>query len=127
VEGIRPLAPRIAGGGKREPGTEKREAGSGRGETGGGKPAALPDPVPFAERSRWAKKIAAGEFVTSVEIVPPRGVDASRMLSDVGRLKVAGVDAVNVPDGPRAQSRMGALLTSVPIGQQVGIESVTPY
>ncbi|HEY6829773.1 MAG TPA: methylenetetrahydrofolate reductase, partial [Gemmatimonadaceae bacterium] len=37
------------------------------------------------------------------------------------------VDAVNVPDGPRAQSRMGALLTSVLIEQQVGIETVTHY
>ena len=40
---------------------------------------------------------------------------------------MAGVDAVNVPDGPRAQSRMGALLTSVLIEQQVGIETVTHY
>jgi len=65
--------------------------------------------------------------VTSVEIVPPRGVDASRMLGDVAKLKAAGVDAVNVPDGPRAQSRMGALMTSVLIEQQVGIETVTHY
>ena len=49
------------------------------------------------------------------------------MLSDTGRLKTAGVDAVNVPDGPRAQSRMGALMTSVLIEQQVGIETVTHY
>ena len=59
--------------------------------------------------------------------MPPRGVDASRMLSDVAKLKTAGVDAVNVPDGPRAQSRMGALMTSVLIEQQVGIETVTHY
>jgi methionine synthase / methylenetetrahydrofolate reductase(NADPH) len=62
-----------------------------------------------------------------VEIVPPRGVDATRMLADVGQLKRAGVDAVNVPDGPRAQSRMGALLTSLLIEQRVGIETVTHY
>ena len=83
--------------------------------------------VPLAQRSRWGGKLAAGSFVTSVEIVPPRGVDATRMLADVKKLKVAGVDAVNVPDGPRAQSRMGALLTSLLIEQQVGIETVTHY
>jgi len=83
--------------------------------------------VPLAERSRFAAKIARGEFVTSVEIVPPRGVDASRMLADTAKLKTAGVDAVNVPDGPRAQSRMGALMTSLLIEQQVGIETVTHY
>src|SRR5205085_1432922 len=83
--------------------------------------------IPLAERSRWGAKIASGAFVTSVEIVPPRGVDATRMLSDVATLKKAGVDAVNVPDGPRAQSRMGALMTSLLIEQQVGIETVTHY
>jgi homocysteine S-methyltransferase len=83
--------------------------------------------TPFAQRSRFASRIGAGEFVTSVEIVPPRGVDATRMITDVRKLKDAGVDAVNVPDGPRAQSRMGALLTSVLIEQQVGIETVTHY
>jgi homocysteine S-methyltransferase len=83
--------------------------------------------VPFAERSRWAAKIACGEFVRSVEIVPPRGVDASAMLEGVAALAQAGVDAVNVPDGPRAQSRMGALMTSLLIEQRVGIETVTHY
>src|SRR3954468_4658607 len=83
--------------------------------------------IPLIDRSRWGAKIAQGKFVTSVEIVPPRGVDASRMLADVGKLKVAGGDAVNVPDGPRARSGMGALLTSLLIEQQVGIESVTHY
>jgi homocysteine S-methyltransferase len=85
------------------------------------------DAVPLTQRSKWGAKLAAGAFVTSVEIVPPRGVDASRMLADVKKLKIAGVDAVNVPDGPRAQSRMGALLTSLLIEQQVGIETVTHY
>jgi homocysteine S-methyltransferase len=89
---------------------------------GAGVPAA-----PFAERSRWAAKLAARQFVTSVEIVPPRGVDATRTLSEVGALRRAGVDAVNVPDGPRAQSRMSAVLISILIQQQVGIEAVTHY
>ena len=44
------------------------------------------EPVPFAERSRFAAKLARGEMVTSVEIVPPRGVDATRMLNDVAAL-----------------------------------------
>ena len=83
--------------------------------------------APLASRSKWGAKLASGAFVTSVEIVPPRGVDATRMLTDVRKLKAAGVNAVNVPDGPRAQSRMGALLTSLLIEQQVGIEAVTHY
>ncbi len=134
VNGVRPLAPRVSGIGTR---------GLGTGDTGlaatetSEQPSPLPrvpvpaskgvPSVPFAERSHWAAKIAKGEMVTSVEIVPPRGVDASKMLSDVAALKREGVDAVNVPDGPRAQSRMGAVMTSLLIEQQVGVETVTHY
>src|SRR5687767_3424743 len=118
VEGVRPLSPRNA----RVPMKERRRANP-------DVPAEDPGvtPVPLAEKSKFAGKIARGEFVTSVEIVPPRGVDASKMLRDTAALRAAGVDAVNVPDGPRAQSRMGALLTSLLIEQQVGIETVTHY
>jgi methionine synthase I (cobalamin-dependent)/5,10-methylenetetrahydrofolate reductase len=123
VEGIRPLAPRLAG--TRDTGIGNREAG--RAPSGSAPSVPACAVVPFAERSRWAGKLARKQFVTSVEIVPPRGVDASRMLADTAKLKTAGVDAVNVPDGPRAQSRMGALMTSVLIEQQVGIETVTHY
>lgn len=85
------------------------------------------EPVPLAERSRFGNKLANGQFVTSVEIVPPKGCDPTAMLKGVRSLKEAGVDAVNVPDGPRAQSRMGALAVSLIIEQQVGIEAVTHY
>ena len=121
-EGIRPLTPRFA----RTVAGAPLSAGVAP-TLREGKRAPDIEAVPLAERSRWGAKIAAGTFVTSVEIVPPRGVDASRMIADVARLKDAGVDAVNVPDGPRAQSRMGALLTSLLIEQQVGIETVTHY
>jgi len=119
VEGIRPLSPRQARVPKRP-------------QTGNGHEPEVPhdkprDPIPFGERSKFAGKLSRHEFVTSVEIVPPRGVDASKMLRDAKALKDAGVDAINVPDGPRAQSRMGALLTSLLIEQQVSIETVTHY
>ncbi|MEO8635958.1 MAG: bifunctional homocysteine S-methyltransferase/methylenetetrahydrofolate reductase [Gemmatimonadales bacterium] len=84
-------------------------------------------PIPFAERSRFAGKLARGEFVTSVEIVPPRGVDPAPMFQQVRELKAAGVDAVNVPDGPRAQSRMGAVLSGLLIQREVGLEAVVHY
>jgi len=118
MEGVRPLSPRQP----RVPMKERRLT----------QPDLPPEktgvePVPLATRSKWGAKIAAGDFVTSVEIVPPRGVDASKMLRDTAALRDAGVDAVNVPDGPRAQSRMGALLCSLLIEQQVGIETVIHY
>lgn len=85
------------------------------------------EPVPLEERSEWGRKLANGEFVTTVEIVPPRGVDPQKMLEGVRLLKEAGIDGVNVPDGPRAQSRMGVLATSLLIQNEVGIEPVIHY
>ena len=121
AEGVRPLAPRHS--------TVADSAGRGRLSKVQGRDssATAAAPIPFADRSAFAAKLSAGRFVTSVEIVPPRGVDASKMIHDVGDLHRAGVDAVNVPDGPRAQSRMSAVLVSILIQQRVGIETVTHY
>jgi methionine synthase I (cobalamin-dependent)/5,10-methylenetetrahydrofolate reductase len=83
--------------------------------------------VPLAERSSWGRKIASGKFVSSVEIVPPKGVDPAPMLAQCRALKAAGVDAVNVPDGPRAQSRMGVLPSALLIEREVGLETVIHY
>ncbi|MBS1809088.1 MAG: bifunctional homocysteine S-methyltransferase/methylenetetrahydrofolate reductase [Acidobacteria bacterium] len=89
--------------------------------------AAQVEPVPLAERSKLAHKVANNQFITTVEIVPPKGIDPAKMLEGVRMLKEAGVDAINVPDGPRAQTRMGALAVSLLIEQQVGMEAVTHY
>jgi homocysteine S-methyltransferase len=83
--------------------------------------------VPPEERSAWGRKIARGEFVTSVEVLPPKGVDAKKTLDSIRLLKDAGVDGVNIPDGARAQSRMSAIATAVLVEQQIGIESVLHY
>ena len=120
IDGVRPVVTRHA--------TVAQSAGGGRlSQVAARHEAAGVAPVPLVERSAWGRKLAAGEFVTSVEIVPPRGVDPSKMIAEVKKLKEAGVDAVNVPDGPRAQSRMSAIATSVLIEQQCGIETVTHY
>ncbi len=85
------------------------------------------EPVPLAERSRWGRKIAAGEFVTSVEIVPPKGGVPDAMIERCRAIKEAGVDAVSVLDGPRAQSRMASVPSAMIIEREVGIETVFHY
>jgi homocysteine S-methyltransferase len=117
AEGVRPLSPRT-----------RVVVGDDRAlvdEQVAGQPIGRPT-TPISERSRLGAKLAAGQFVTSVEIVPPRGVDTARLERDAAALHAAGVDAINVPDGPRAQSRMGAIATSVII-ERHGIEAVTHY
>jgi len=83
--------------------------------------------VPPEERSLWSGKIARGEFVTSVEVLPPKGCDAAKTLEQIKLLKDAGVDGVNIPDGPRAQTRMSAQATAILVEREVGIEAVLHY
>jgi homocysteine S-methyltransferase len=83
--------------------------------------------VPPEDRSRWSAKIARGEFVTSVEVLPPKGCDAEKTLDSIRLLKTAGVDGVNIPDGPRAQTRMSAQATAVLVEREIGIEAVLHY
>src|SRR6267378_1799133 len=83
--------------------------------------------VPAEERSNWARKIAKGEFVTTVEVLPPKGCNPWKTLDAIRLLKAAGVDGVNIPDGPRAQTRMGAMATALMVEREVGMESVLHY
>jgi methionine synthase I (cobalamin-dependent)/5,10-methylenetetrahydrofolate reductase len=83
--------------------------------------------VPQEERSNWSRKIARGEFVTTVEVLPPKGCSPWKTLDAIRLLKVAGVDGVNIPDGPRAQTRMGAMATALMVEREIGMESVLHY
>jgi methionine synthase I (cobalamin-dependent)/5,10-methylenetetrahydrofolate reductase len=82
---------------------------------------------PLGQRSRVGAKLAKGEFVTMVEIVPPKGTDASKEIEGARFLKQCGVDAINIPDSPRASARMSNQALSLLVQQQVGIEAVLHY
>ncbi|NRA63644.1 MAG: bifunctional homocysteine S-methyltransferase/methylenetetrahydrofolate reductase [Pseudobacteriovorax sp.] len=92
-----------------------------------GKSVEASTPVPPSEKSKWAAKIAKGERVTSVELLPPSSVVPEKILERSKKLLDSGVDAINIPDGPRASARMSAILTAVMIEQKVGIETVLHY
>lgn len=92
------------------------------------KPAASTvDPPPLAERSKVGAKIAAGEFLSMVEIVPPKGIDCTREIEGAAAMHRLGVDVINVPDSPRASARMSAQSLCVQIQQHVGIETILHY
>ena len=90
-------------------------------------PAAKPKPmekVPVADKSQLGAKLAAGTFVSFVEILPPRGLDASKEIAGAKLCKEAGIDCINVPDGPRASARLSAQVTCQLIQKEAGIEAV---
>ncbi|HLB87685.1 MAG TPA: bifunctional homocysteine S-methyltransferase/methylenetetrahydrofolate reductase [Terriglobales bacterium] len=93
---------------------------------GAATPAAIPA-VPLEKRSQLGAKIAAHEFLTMVEIVPPKGTDIRKEIEGARFLKSVGVDGINIPDSPRASARMSNQALSLLVQQEVGIEAVLHY
>jgi methionine synthase / methylenetetrahydrofolate reductase(NADPH) len=83
--------------------------------------------IPLENRSPMGAKLAHGEFVTMVEIVPPKGIDIRKEVEGARFLKSVGVDAVNIPDSPRASARMSNQALSLLIQRDVGIDAILHY
>jgi homocysteine S-methyltransferase len=83
--------------------------------------------IPLAERSALGAKLASGEFISMIELVPPKGVQIDSELKTARYLKESGVDAVNVPDSPRASARLSNQALCTLIQQQVGVETILHY
>jgi len=84
-------------------------------------------PVPVAGRSRLAGKLARQEFPVLVEVVPPKGCDATKEVEGAQYLREHGIDAVNIPDGSGATARMSALTLAALLQQRAGIEVLLHY
>jgi homocysteine S-methyltransferase len=85
------------------------------------------DAVAVPDKSDLSKSIHDGKFVKFVELLPPRGINAEREIDKSIKLKELGVDVINIPDGPRASSRMSASALAVQIQAKAGIETVLHF
>lgn len=84
-------------------------------------------PIAKENKSRLARHISEGKFVKFVELLAPRGVSASNEIEKARELFYAGIDVINIPDGPRASARMSAISLAVQLQREVGIETVLHY
>jgi methionine synthase / methylenetetrahydrofolate reductase (NADH) len=83
--------------------------------------------VSLAQRSNLGAKLVRGEFITMVEIVPPKGMDSRKEIEGGKYLKSVGVDAINIPDSPRASARMSNQALSLLMQKNVDIEAILHY
>ena len=83
-------------------------------------------PIPREEKSALAARMAR-KFVVSVEVLSPRGFDVNDVLSGVRKLVGVGVDAINIPDGPRASSRMSPMALAQIIERTLPVETILHY
>ncbi|ADK83358.1 bifunctional homocysteine S-methyltransferase/methylenetetrahydrofolate reductase [Sediminispirochaeta smaragdinae] len=82
------------------------------------------EPVALEKRSAFGAALAKGEWITTVELVPPMGIDLSKAIAKAKTLGDAGITCVNVPDGPRASSRISTLVTCMEIQRNSGVETI---
>lgn len=82
---------------------------------------------PCEAQSAWAKCIREGEFAVCLELLPPKGLDCSKMIERATTCKEKGVHAINIPDGPRASARMSAMASACILEREVGIETIVHY
>ena len=82
----------------------------------------------LAQPLTFREKLAAGRFVVSVEIDPPRGLlMPARALAGAAALTEAGVDAINIGDSPMARVRMNPVAMAIILEREVGVETVVHY
>jgi methionine synthase I (cobalamin-dependent)/5,10-methylenetetrahydrofolate reductase len=81
----------------------------------------------IADARTLREKLAAGEFVVSVELDPPRGLNPRKALEGAAHLKALGADTINIGDSPMARVRMSAIALAVLMQQRVGIETIIHF
>ncbi len=83
--------------------------------------------VPPRQKCRFANLLLSGKKVTSVELTPPRSTDLTAFLDKARQCHYAGVDAINIPDGPRASARVSPMIAAITLSREVGIEPILHY
>lgn len=77
--------------------------------------------------TQFAQKLAAGKFVISVEMDPPRGLSTHKLLAGASLLAEAGADVINVADSPMARMRMSAWAVCDVVQRKVNVESTLHF
>jgi homocysteine S-methyltransferase len=91
-------------------------------------PAVEPEVIVDAESpTELAQKVRAGKFIVGVEIDPPKGYAADKLLAAARMLHQTGADVINVADAPMARMRMSAWAVCHLIHSRVGMETVLHF
>ena len=80
--------------------------------------------TPLEQKSELGRKLGEPRFVISVEVNPPPGLSLDKALDGARALRDAGVDVINVADGPRASARMGNLALCLRVQQQLAMPAL---
>jgi methionine synthase I (cobalamin-dependent)/5,10-methylenetetrahydrofolate reductase len=77
--------------------------------------------------SLLAQKLADKKFVISVEMDPPRGLSAHKLLAGASLLAESGADVINVADSPMARMRMSPWAVCSLVMKQVAVDTTLHF
>ena len=83
--------------------------------------------APLAERSSLGEKLAAGRFVTSLELLPSTGWDPAPLSAEAQRAEASGADFVTVTDSGVGLRRMGAIPAGMLLARDLAADVVVRY
>lgn len=78
-------------------------------------------------KTQLQEKLARGEFVVSVELDPPKGLNPAKILEGAALLQKAGVDCINIADSPMARVRMGCIGLARLIQDHLKVETIIHF
>lgn len=78
-------------------------------------------------KTRLQEKLETREFVVSVELDPPKGLNPAKILEGAALLQKVGVDFFNIADSPMARVRMGCIAMARLIQDHLGIETIIHF
>ena len=78
-------------------------------------------------KTHLQEKLAAGEFVVSVELDPPKGLNPAKILEGAALMQKAGVDCINIADSPMARVRMSCIAMARLIQDHLGLETIIHF
>jgi homocysteine S-methyltransferase len=90
-------------------------------------PESAPEEAEPEPKRTLREKLAAGEFVVSVELDPPSGLNPRKALEGAAHLAQLGVDCINIGDSPMARVRMSAIALAVLIKARIGVEPIIHF
>jgi methionine synthase / methylenetetrahydrofolate reductase(NADPH) len=83
--------------------------------------------APLADKSQLGARLARRQWITTVELLPPRGYDLRSTVEKAKALHQRGVNAINIPDGPRASARLSPLVAAERILREAQIEPILHF
>jgi len=82
---------------------------------------------PQGSMTRLQEKLAAGEFVVSVNLDPPKGLNPTKILEGAKMMQEVGADCINIADSPMARIRMSCMGLARLIQDHLGMETIIHF